>query len=139
MATKQLDFVTKLLDGAEVEWKPLGEVCGYLQPTPYLVKSKDYLDCFETPVLTAGDTFILGYTDETDGIYPASKSSIILFDDFTTANKWVDFDFKIKSSAAKILFARDEMKVKLRYIYYWLNSLPEKNSHSTSCCAGEDC
>ena len=106
------------------EWKSLGEVANYEQPTKYLVKSKDYDDDFKTPVLTAGKTFILGYTNEANGIYQASKNPVIIFDDFTTANKWVDFDFKAKSSAMKMISSVDENQFLLKYIYYWLNTLP---------------
>jgi type I restriction enzyme S subunit len=98
-----LEFLDKLLDGAAIERLPLGEVTQYEQPTKYLVAAKNYSDEFETPVLTAGKTFILGYTDESDGIYKASEAPVIIFDDFTTANKWVDFDFKVKSSAMKMI------------------------------------
>lgn len=118
----------KLLDGVEVEWLALGDVTQYEQPTKYLVKSTEYDDSYTTPVLTAGQTFILGYTNEVDGIYSASEIPVIIFDDFTTANKWVDFDFKAKSSAMKIISSNDEGKVLLKYIYYWLNTLPDKVS-----------
>lgn len=114
----------KLLEGVEVEWISLGNVAEYEQPTKYLVKTKNYNNEFKTPVLTAGKTFILGYTDETDGIYKASENPVIIFDDFTTANKWVDFDFKAKSSAMKMITSKDESEVSLKYIYYWLNTLP---------------
>lgn len=119
-----IKYIQNLLQGAPVQWKPLGEVTEYEQPTPYLVKSSNYNDFFATPVLTAGKTFILGYTDETTGIYRASRIPVIIFDDFTTANKWVDFDFKAKSSAMKMIRSKDESKVLLRYIYYWMNTLP---------------
>ncbi|AJC67577.1 restriction endonuclease subunit S [Dickeya zeae] len=121
-----MNFLDKLLDGVIVKWLPLGEVTNYEQPTKYLVEAKNYSDEFETPVLTAGKTFILGYTDEVDGIYKASKKPVIIFDDFTTANKWVDFDFKIKSSAMKMITSSDEDKALLKYIYYWLNTLPSE-------------
>lgn len=123
-------FIERLLDGAEVEWKPLGEVTKYEQPTTYLVKSANYDNAFTIPVLTAGKTFILGYTNETTGIYKASKSPVIIFDDFTTANKWVNFDFKVKSSAMKMVTSKDESKVLLRYIYHWLNTLPSEFTES---------
>lgn len=119
-----LGFLEKLLDGAEVEWLPLGMVTEYEQPTKYLVTSKNYDNRFLTPVLTAGKTFVLGYTDEKSGIYRASISPTIIFDDFTTANKWVDFDFKAKSSAMKMITSSDEQRFNLKYIYYWLNTLP---------------
>ena len=53
----------------EVEYKDLGEVLDYEQPTKYLVESTKYHKDHKTPVLTAGQTFILGYTEETEGIY----------------------------------------------------------------------
>ena len=117
-------FLEKLLDGAEVKWIPLGDVANYEQPTKYLVNSTVYNDNYPTPVLTAGKTFILGYTNEDEGIYFASKSPVIIFDDFTTANKWVDFDFKAKSSAMKMITSKNEKFALLKYIYYWLNTLP---------------
>ena len=102
-----------------VEYKEIGDVLNYEQPTKYLVSSKDYSDDYATPVLTAGKTFILGYTSETDGIYPASRMNpVIIFDDFTTDFKWVDFPFKAKSSGMKMLTAADENLATIRYAYY---------------------
>lgn len=97
----------------EGEWDriELGELLDYQQPTPYLVKSTEYSDEYETPVLTAGKTFILGYTNEKFGIYKETLPAII-FDDFTTDNKFVDFPFKAKSSAMKILTAKNGVSIK---------------------------
>lgn len=95
----------------------LADCLEYEQPTKYQVTSKDYLDN-GTPVLTAGQTFILGYTDETNGVYHASKENpVIIFDDFTTSFHWVDFDFKVKSSAMKMLTPCNE-DVNFRFVYY---------------------
>lgn len=93
------------------ERKELGELLEYKQPTPYLVNSTDYNDDYDIPVLTAGKTFILGYTNELEGIY-REKLPVIIFDDFTTDSKFVDFPFKAKSSAMKILTARDGFSIK---------------------------
>ena len=122
--TTLFPYLERLLEGEEVQWKTLGEVCDYEQPTAYLVRNTNYSDQYPIPVLTAGKTFILGYTNETTGIYRASEHPTIIFDDFTTANKWVDFDFKAKSSAMKMLTSKDEKVCLLKYIYYWLNTLP---------------
>lgn len=119
-----MKFIDELLQEEQVEWLLVGDVTKYEQPTAYLVKSTNYNDTFTTPVLTAGKTFILGYTDDSTGIYRASENPVIIFDDFTTANKWVDFDFKAKSSAMKMITSKDDSKVLLKYIYHWLNTLP---------------
>jgi len=121
-----MKYIDELLQGEKVEWLPIGSITKYEQPTNYLVKSTNYHESYTTPVLTAGKTFILGYTNEVNGIYKASQAPVIIFDDFTTANKWVDFDFKAKSSAMKMITSQDESKVLLKYIYYWLNTLPSE-------------
>ncbi len=94
--------------------KKLGDYLDYLQPTKYLVESTAYNDDYKTPVLTAGKTFILGYTNETDGILE-NNLPVVIFDDFTTATKFVDFPFKAKSSAMKILLAKDNTSIKFMY------------------------
>ena len=99
--------IKSLLKGVDVEYKNLGEITRYEQPTKYLVDSTDYNDDFKIPVLTAGKTFILGYTNEIAGIYKARNNPVIIFDDFTTAHKWVNFDFKVKSTAMKIILSAD--------------------------------
>jgi len=95
----------------EWEEKTLGDCLNYEQPTEYLVTSTDYDDSYKTPVLTAGKTFILGYTNETNGIFN-KRLPVIIFDDFTTAIQFVSFPFKAKSSAMKILIANSEYNIK---------------------------
>ena len=94
--------------GFEDDWKEvrLGELLSYEQPTKYIVESTEYCDEYSIPVLTAGQTFILGYTNENSGIKYASKDNpVIIFDDFTTSSHYVDFQFKVKSSAMKLLYS----------------------------------
>ena len=98
----------------KLEMKKLGELLNYEQPTKYLVKDTDYSDNHDTPVLTAGKTFVLGYTAEETGIY--QKLPTIIFDDFTTAIKYVDFPFKAKSSAMKMLIPKDK-DVNLKFVF----------------------
>ncbi|MDR1742307.1 MAG: restriction endonuclease subunit S [Dysgonamonadaceae bacterium] len=103
-------------------WKQykLEDVLEYEQPQKYIVASTDYSDDYETPVLTAGKSFIIGYTDEKDGIF--SKLPVIIFDDFTTDSKYVDFPFKVKSSAMKILTANKEI-ADTKYLYYLMQTI----------------
>lgn len=98
----------------------LGDVLDYEQPTNYIVSSDLYDDKFSTPVLTAGKSFILGYTNETEGIF--TKLPVIIFDDFTTESKYVDFQFKVKSSAMKILKAKEEI-ADTRFMFYLLQTI----------------
>ena len=87
----------------------LDSIVSYEQPTPYIVKSTDYDDSYSTPVLTAGKSFIIGYTNETNGVF--EKLPCIIFDDFTTDSKLVDFPFKVKSSAMKILQVKEDINI----------------------------
>ena len=101
-------------DYPDWEKKKLHTVLDYLQPTPYLVGSTDYDDANEIPVLTAGKTFLLGYTSEKTGVF--EKLPAIIFDDFTTAFQYVNFPFKAKSSAMKILVPANS-DVNLKFVY----------------------
>lgn len=106
-----------------VEYKKIGELVDYEQPGNYIVSSTKYSDEYNIPVLTAGQTFILGYINETDGVYKSSKDNpVIIFDDFTAAFKWVDFEFKVKSSAIKILTVNNTLTT-IRYIYHVMGFL----------------
>lgn len=88
------------------EVRKLSEVLEYEQPTKYLVTSNEYKDEYDIPVLTAGKTFLLGYTNEVTGVFKENLPTII-FDDFTTAFQFVDFPFKAKSSAMKMLIPKN--------------------------------
>lgn len=105
------------------EQRKLGDILSYEQPYEYIVSSDDYSPVARTPVLTAGKTLILGYTNEADGIKAVTKDSpVIIFDDFTASSHIIDYSFKIKSSAMKILSLRDSEN-DLYCIYYALTRI----------------
>jgi type I restriction enzyme S subunit len=101
------------------EIKKIKDLLDFEQPTKYIVESSSYTPDGKTPVLTANKSFVLGYTNETDGVY--ANIPAIIFDDFTTDSKYVDFPFKIKSSAIKILTNRDE-NTDLKFVYEIMKS-----------------
>ena len=98
----------------------LGDVLRYTQPTKFIVESTDYSDEFEVPVLTAGKSFILGHTDEKEGHYVDLPT--IIFDDFTTSFHFVDFPFKVKSSAMKMLNLSDDA-CDIKFLYYLMRTI----------------
>nr|WP_237699058.1 restriction endonuclease subunit S [Caldicellulosiruptor kronotskyensis] len=96
------------------KWVKLGEVLAYEQPNKYIVKDEQYDKRHGIPVLTPGKTFILGFTQEHQGIY--NNIPVIIFDDFTTESRYIAFPFKLKSSAVKILKSKCNF-VNLYYVY----------------------
>ena len=95
----------------------LEDIVDYEQPQRYIVESTEYSEAYKTPVLTAGKSFVIGHTNETEGIF--DKVPVIIFDDFTTDSKYVDFSFKVKSSAMKILHVKSGVNIK--FIYYFMS------------------
>ena len=95
----------------------LEDIVDYEQPQRYIVESTEYSEAYKTPVLTAGKSFVIGHTKETAGVF--NKVPVIIFDDFTTDSKYVDFPFKVKSSAMKILHVKHGVNIK--YIYYFMS------------------
>ena len=121
---KRIDPAFQPCDNSHYENLPQGwavchleDILDYEQPQAYIVNSTDYSDEYETPVLTAGKSFIIGYTNETNGI--CDRLPVIIFDDFTTDSKLVDFPFKVKSSAMKILRTKGEINID--YIAYYMS------------------
>ena len=112
----------KRFSSDDIKIVKLEDCLEYEQPTKYIVDSDQYNDSYKTPVLTAGKSFILGYTNEETNIYCGSKSPTIIFDDFTTESKYVDFDFKVKSSAMKLLHLKNR-KESMLYYFYAMQSL----------------
>lgn len=102
------------------EVKKIKDLLSYERPDAYIVESDNYSSKTKTPVLTANKSFVLGYTDEDFGI--CNTTPVIIFDDFTTDSKYVDFPFKIKSSAIKILRSRSEHP-NLKFIFELIRSI----------------
>lgn len=111
-----------------VQQVELREVLKHEQPGKYQVQSTNYDPDAPTPVLSPGKGFVLGYTYEKDGIFPASaESPVIIFDDFTTNFHWVDFPFKVKSSAMKMLHINSEL-ANFRFVYWAMKSIAYRPS-----------
>jgi len=108
----------------KIEWKEveIGELLDYEQPGKYIVNGEILKEKTKNsiPVLTANKSFILGYTEEKDGIY--DKFPVILFDDFTTDTKFVDFKFKVKSSAMKLLKPKTE-NINLKFVFLMMKKI----------------
>jgi type I restriction enzyme S subunit len=121
-AMQELLMGKRRLPGFNREWekKKIGDVLSYEQPGKYIVRDTEYSENSGIPVLTAGKTFILGYTHEEEGIY--RNLPVIIFDDFTTSSKYVDFPFKVKSSAIKLLKIKNEI-ADLRFMFEKMQTL----------------
>ncbi|MCM1297273.1 MAG: restriction endonuclease subunit S [Muribaculaceae bacterium] len=101
----------------------------YEQPQKYIVHSEHYSDTYATPVLTANKAFILGYTNETDGIY--NKGEVLIYDDFTMDIKYVNFPFKVKSSTIKMLTPQENIDLYFMYsLLQYLELKPEGHQRS---------
>mgnify|MGYP002390843860 FL=1 len=115
-AMQQLLTGKKRLPGFSGEWEVirLRDLLVYERPDRYIVQSTEYSEQGDFPVLTANKSFILGHTTEDFGI--CRVIPVIIFDDFTTESKFVDFPFKVKSSAIKILRSKND-RVDLRFVF----------------------
>ena len=119
---QELLTARRRLPGFSGPWfaKSLNDILSYEQPTSYLVSNTEYVEN-GIPVLTAGKTFILGYTSERQNVY--DDIPVIIFDDFTTDSKWVDFPFKAKSSAMKMLKLKSS-EHDFKFIFYLMQIIP---------------
>ena len=100
----------EFLDKPKWKEQSLREILNYERPDKYIVIDTNYQKN-GIPVLTANKSFILGYTNENQGVF--KDTPVIIFDDFTTDKKYVNFSFKVKSSAIKILKRKGENSLKI--------------------------
>lgn len=101
----------------------------YEQPQKYIVHSEHYSNTYKTPVLTANKAFILGYTNEQDGIY--NKGDVLIYDDFTMEVKYVNFPFKVKSSTIKMLTPQSGIDLYFMFtLLQFLDLQPEGHQRS---------
>ena len=116
-------LISKLLNEYNYKIMKIKDVLKFEQPTKYIVNSDEYInDSKAIPVLTANKAFILGYCNE-NNFY--DKGDSIIFDDFTMDMKYTNFNYKVKSSAIKILTTKG--KNDLRFLYELLLSLNLKS------------
>lgn len=108
----------EFLDEPDWEKTAIRETVDYERPEEYIVSEERYLQ-YGTPVLTANKGFILGYTNEKKGVY--YNLPVIIFDDFTLDMKFVDFPFKVKSSAIKMLKSKNGNN--LKFIFELMNQI----------------
>jgi type I restriction enzyme S subunit len=125
-AMQELLTGKRRLPGFEGEWaeKKLGELLQYEQPQTYIVASTEYAES-GIPVLTAGKSLVLGYTNEKTGIY--DNLPVIIFDDFTTESKFITYRFKVKSSAMKLLTSTGLCDIRLVYALMQMINFPLKD------------
>ena len=125
-AMQELLTGKRRLPGFSGKWveKKLDELLEYEQPTSYIVNNAKYSDS-GIPVLTAGKSLVLGYTNENTGIY--DNLPVIIFDDFTTESKFITYRFKVKSSAMKFLTSAGKSDIRLVYSLMQMIDFPLKD------------
>ena len=105
-------FLEKLLDGAEVEWKPLNKIVTTIA-APVKLKREMYCSTGSTPIIDQGEKFIAGYTDENFEAIPSKE--YIIFGDHSEHIKYVNFSFIQGADGLKILKPKED---NAKYIYY---------------------
>jgi type I restriction enzyme S subunit len=108
----EMKFLEKMLDGAGVEWKTLGELIKTVT-APSKLKSESYRATGRLPIVDQGIEFIAGYTDE--DITPVEAGEYVIFGDHSEHIKYVDFPFVQGADGLKIL---KPISANAKYIYH---------------------
>lgn len=102
-----------------VEHKCVSAVCKVVSPK-VKIKSHNYLDAGNYPVVDQGQAFISGYTNE-EGAF--EKGEYIVFGDHTCIVKYVDFSFVQGADGVKVLKA-DLKAIVPRFLFHCMSSIP---------------
>jgi len=115
-----VDFLNKLLDGVEVEWKALGTLVKTVT-APSKLKTQAYCTSGKLPIIDQGIGFIAGYTDE--DISPVRAGKYVIFGDHSEHIKYVDFSFVQGADGIKIL---SPISSNAKYIFYAFENFYKK-------------
>jgi type I restriction enzyme S subunit len=117
------NFLDKLLQGVEVEWKTLGEVV-LTVTAPVKLNKNTYGNIGKIPVIDQGITFIAGYTDEDFATVEAGE--YVIFGDHSEHIKYVDFSFIQGADGLKILKSKVDST---KFIYYALANFYKRENN----------
>lgn len=84
------------------------------------LKSKDYFDEGEFPVIDQGDSFISGYINDEELLYQG-ELPVVIFGDHTRVVKYIDFQFATGADGTKVLKPLDVFDS--MFYFYYLKSL----------------
>ena len=108
--------IDELLKNEKVEWKKIGDIPEIKVVSPKRkLKKNEYLDEGVYPIIDQGQSFIVGYTNDSSSTF--DKNSYVIFGDHSETLKYVDFQFAQGSDGIKVL-KTDEDYVSSRYLYH---------------------
>ena len=115
--------VDELLKNEKVEWKKLGDIKEIMVVSPKKkLNRKEYLEEGIYPVIDQGQSFIVGYTNDTNAAFESNK--YIVFGDHTESLKYVDFPFVQGADGIKVL-KTNEKYINARYLYHVISNFYE--------------
>ena len=120
--TTLFPYLERLLEGEEVQWKTIEEVCDIVKAASKL-KSGDYCVSGKVPIIDQGAQYIAGYTDKELARIP--KDEYIIFGDHTETIKFVDFEFVQGADGLKILHTQKALS---KYVYYAFSNFYKKTA-----------
>lgn len=91
------------------------------------LQKSDFQTTGKYPIIDQGQSFIAGYTSDTNALCNTTLP-VIVFGDHTRAFKYISFKFVMGADGTKVLQPNGDAKVEVKYVYHFLKSvkLPDK-------------
>ena len=99
--------------------QPIGDILDRYTTTKKYT-TKEYLSYGNYPIIDQGDSYIVGFTNESDNLL--TRHPAVLFGDHSTKVKYLDFDFARGADGTQILYSNNEC-VSEHYLYFYVKSL----------------
>ncbi len=105
------------------KWVKYAKIINCLSVKEYQIKSSKILPTGKYPVVSQGQNFIDGYTDDAKKVVRL-KEPIVLFGDHTRIVKYIDFEFVVGADGTKILSPKSVILPK--YLYFTTQGIVNK-------------
>lgn len=102
---------------------PIGDILDKY-PTTKKYETKEYLDYGIYPIVDQGDSYIVGYTNESDNLL--HRLPAVLFGDHSTKVKLLDFPFARGADGTQILYSKKE-EIGQYYLFLAVSSMQIPN------------
>ena len=99
--------------------QPIGDILDRYTTTKKYT-TKEYLSYGNYPIIDQGDSYIVGFTNESDNLL--TRHPAVLFGDHSTKVKYLDFDFARGADGTQILYSNNEC-VSEHYLYFYVKSI----------------
>lgn len=114
------------LPGFDGKWskKSFEDIFTKISVKKHQIKTTEYLEFGEYPVVDQGQKKIIAYSNDKDKVLKVPDTGLIVFGDHTREIKFIDFDFVVGADGTQVLNTKEGYDLKFYYYHLLIQKIP---------------